>query len=93
MSLGWTVVWSIAAVSWLLSLYLLYKLWRGPGFPALKVGLTVVLAAPVLGPFFYFWIMGIPEPMTGHLREEDPDFSFLGRMWKSRKRRVDGKKR
>jgi hypothetical protein len=62
MTAEWKIVWSIATVSWLLSLYLVYRLWRGPGFPALKVGLTVVLAAPVLGPFFYVWIMGIPEP-------------------------------
>jgi hypothetical protein len=94
MSLEWKIAWSIATVSWLLSLYLLYRLWRGKQFLALKVGLSVLLVVPVLGPFFHAWILGFPEPMPGHLREEDPDVTQLSTLWSkdSPKRRSTHKK-
>jgi hypothetical protein len=51
----------ISVLSWLLSLYLLYKLWRNADLLTIKIGLSVLLLVPVAGPLAFFWIQAFPE--------------------------------
>jgi hypothetical protein len=60
---------AIAALSWLLSLYLLFRLWRSVDLLTIKIGLSVVLLAPVVGPLAYFWIQAFPDPMPVEFRQ------------------------
>lgn len=67
MALGvstWILV--AAGLAWLLSAYLLIRLWRGPDFIGIKLGLSLLLLIPVAGPMLYFWIQNFPA-------SNDPD--------------------
>jgi len=58
----------VVGISWLISVGLAYKLWRGPNVVTLKIGFTLVLFIPLVGPFMYLWIHGAPSPQPEHLQ-------------------------
>ena len=74
----------VAVLSWLLSAYLLVRLWRGSDHIGIKLGLTLLLAVPVVGPFLYLWIQNFPATNAPDLMDQLGFSSdFLAR-WRSR---------
>lgn len=76
-----SVLWAIAALSWLGAAFLAVRLWRSADFLAIKIGLTVVLAVPVLGPLFFFWVQAFPAENHPALKE---DISHSDTTWRKR---------
>jgi hypothetical protein len=76
-----TVLWSVAALSWVLSLYLLYRLWTSVDFLAAKLGLSVLLLAPVFGPLVFCWIQSFPESAPPELRSNA--YGFYSDTWRN----------
>ncbi len=62
------VLLTVAALSWVLSLYLLYKLWSSVDFLVIKLGLSALLLVPIVGPLAYYWIQSFPESAPPELR-------------------------
>lgn len=56
----------------LISLAMAYKLWRGAESRWIKVGGTVVLLVPILGPLLYLFVFDQPGPQPAHLRNDGP---------------------
>ena len=72
-----------AVLSWLVSLYLIARLWRKADLLAIKLGLSLVLLAPVLGPLLYFWIQAFPSSNNPDLRDRYMGGDVLNR-WRAR---------
>jgi hypothetical protein len=78
------MLWTVAGLSWLLSTRMLYRVWRGSDDIWSKVGLSVLLMFPVLGPFFCAWILGFPPSQDADLQEHGAFHgAFLWR-WRDR---------
>jgi hypothetical protein len=82
LELSWPVL-TIAVLSWLLSLYLLTRLWRSKDLLPIKLGLTLLLLVPVFGPFVYFWTLSFPAPMHPDLRDRWGRGADLTHMWRN----------
>jgi hypothetical protein len=81
---GNTWVLAVAGASWLLSVFLLFKLWRRPDYLGIKLGLSLILVAPIVGPLFYFWIQAFPVSNHPDLMDHRGfGADFLAR-WRSR---------
>lgn len=78
----WILV--VAVLSWLLSLYLLVRLWRGGEFIGLKIGLSVLLVAPVVGPLLFFWIQNFPASNDPDLMDQRGFSDDVHSRWRSR---------
>ena len=85
MAFNLTAAWVIAALSWLGSAFLAVRLWRSSDLLAIKVGLTLLLVVPVVGPFFYFWIWTFPDENLPELKE---DIHYADRTWRQRLERA-----
>jgi len=85
MALSWSSpVAIIAAISLIISAWLMFGLWRSKAPVLVKAGLSLWLLVPLVGPLFYVWIRNFPEP-------NDPDYrdyqAFRGDVlarWRSR---------
>src|SRR3954466_14964474 len=62
------VLLSMAVLSWMFSLFLLYKLWRSADLLTVKLGLSVLLLVPLAGPLAFLWIQSFPESAPLELR-------------------------
>ena len=80
--LSWPAA-TIAVLSWLLSLYLLFRMWRRDDLLTIKLGLTVLLVVPVFGPLVYFWTQAFPPPMHPDLQDRAGFRSDLTHMWRN----------
>jgi hypothetical protein len=80
-----TLLWIVGALSWVLSAFLLALLWRSADLIPIKVGLSLLLLLPIMGPFFYFWIQSFPDSNHPELKE---DISYDSRSWRERFERV-----
>lgn len=69
----------VIGLSWLVSALLALRLWRGADGLVLKVGLSVVLLVPVLGPFFCLWIQGFPPAQPPELQDRFRSSDVLDR--------------
>ena len=49
------------AISELIAVYLIWKVWKSDDYPLFKIGYTFVALIPFLGPFFVLWSMNIPS--------------------------------
>jgi len=67
----------IVVISELISLYILFLIWRGAGRLVLKVFLSLVALVPVIGPVFY-WASAPPPVQRRHLKDKPSDISHLG---------------
>lgn len=62
-------LYGVIGLSWMVSALLALRLWRGADGLVLKVGLTLVLLMPVVGPFFCLWIQAFPPPQRPELQD------------------------
>jgi hypothetical protein len=74
----------IIGLSWLLSCYCLVRLWRSDEYLVLKVLLSVLLTAPLFGPFIYFWTRNIPPAMHPDLMDQRPRQLDVLNRWRTR---------
>lgn len=63
-SLYWVI-----GLSWTVSALFAWRLWRGADGLVLKVGLTLVLLMPIVGPFFCLWIQAFPSAQRPQLQD------------------------
>jgi len=54
-------IWWVVAISELVALVLIVRIWRSNEFRVLKVLLSCVVLIPVLGPFLVLWIVAFPN--------------------------------
>ena len=80
LELTWPVL-TIAVLSWLLSLYLLIKLWRSVDLLPIKIGLSVLLLIPIVGPLAYFWIHAFPPASHPELQDSETGLTSKYRNW------------
>lgn len=52
----------VVALSEVVSLFLIYRLWRSNAGLASKIALSVVGLFPLVGPFLIFWLQHDPRP-------------------------------
>ena len=60
----------VAVLSWLLSAYLMVRLWRGADTLGIKCGLSLLLLVPVVGPLLYGWIQNFPASSDADLMDQ-----------------------
>lgn len=64
---------------------LLLRIWRTRGSLLSKLGWTIFVCLPLLGPFFYMWLMSWPSVQTPELQNRDAlGFYFNWRLSKRR---------
>jgi hypothetical protein len=73
----------VAVLSWLLSVYLLVRLWSRHDNIAIKLGLSLLLLIPAFGPFLYFWIQSFPASNDPDLMDQHMGGDVLAR-WRAR---------
>jgi hypothetical protein len=61
----------VLCASWLVSAFLFVHLLRGSDSLLFKIGLTITLAMPLLGPVMYLLIQGIPTSQDPDLRDQN----------------------
>lgn len=67
----------IIVISEILSLLILFRIWRGNGSTTLKTILSIVAVIPVVGPIFYF--VAEPHPIQRRSFQDKPSrISHLG---------------
>lgn len=72
------------AVSEIISLVLLFRLWRGAEPFALKVLGSLVVVIPFLGPIMYWFGAGKLEPQAPHLQNTGPRGEYTHRLISSK---------
>jgi hypothetical protein len=75
---------AIIGVSWLISAAFLFHLWRGRDHWLLRVGFTLMLAVPVLGPLMYVWIQAMPPPQDRDLQDQNRNRTDVLNRWRDR---------
>jgi len=66
-------LWIVASISWIISLYCLYRIWRGKSTFLKKLLWTVILLCPVLGPLAYGGLFVPPTELPADLRAPEYD--------------------
>lgn len=80
----WLPLLIVAVISWLLSIWLIYRLWRSPGRTLAKIGYSILLLVPFMGPVFFVWIRNFPESKHPELMDFFAFRSDVLDRWRSR---------
>ena len=70
--MGTPALWIVVAVSEVVALALIFRLWRSGERPAMKVMLTLLALVPVLGPFFVLWVARFPPRVPPGMQNRSP---------------------
>lgn len=74
---------AVVSCSWLLSIYLLWKLWRSEQHAFFKLSLTVLVWIPVLGPLLFWWIADFPPKVHPMFRDQSRYSSDVFDRWRT----------
>jgi hypothetical protein len=74
---------AVVSCSWLLSIYLVWILWRSEQHVFFKVSLTVLVWIPVLGPLLFWWISDFPSKVHPMFRDRSRYSSDVFDRWRA----------
>ncbi len=74
------LLWTVAIISWVISIFCFYNLWRRRGPLLKKLFWSMILILPILGPLSYGALYIPPSELTADLKapEYDPTRHGLG---------------
>ena len=65
-----TLTFWVVAVSEVVALWIIWRLWQSADHPFFKVALTIVALIPILGPIIALWIGNFPNSAPRILRDQ-----------------------
>ena len=73
----------VTGLSWIVSVLLCVRLWRGEDELFFKLTLSLLLIVPIFGPFVYLWIQSFPPSQPQDLQDQYRSSDVLER-WRHR---------